>query len=158
MNRAQTQPRRATLEDVNSIAQLVNTAFEGYIPLIGRKPLPMTADHNDLIQNHDAWVLEEESEIIAVLELVLKQDSLYIDTVAVKPSHQSRGLGKQLLKFSETRARELGRNATTLFTNERYTALLEMYARHGYVETHRVHVQGTDAVHLRKPLKEHADD
>jgi N-acetylglutamate synthase-like GNAT family acetyltransferase len=148
------QPRRATLEDVPNVSALVNAAFEQYIPLIGRKPLPMTADHKDLIINHEVWVLEEKSEIIAVLELVIKEDSLYIDTVAVTPSHQSRGIGKQLLNFSETRARELERNAMTLFTNERYTALLEMYARLGYVETHRVHVQGTDAVHMRKPLNE----
>jgi N-acetylglutamate synthase-like GNAT family acetyltransferase len=150
--------RRATLEDASAVSALVNATFEKYIPLIGRKPLPMTADHEDLIVNHDAWVLEQESEIIAVLELVLKEDSLYIDTVAVKPSHQSRGLGKQLLNFSETRARELGRNATTLFTNERYTVLLEMYARLGYVETHRVPVQGTDAVHMRKTLEVQAND
>jgi ribosomal protein S18 acetylase RimI-like enzyme len=145
--------RRATLEDAEDIRTLVNAAFEGYIPLIGRKPLPMTADHNDLIVNHDAWVLEENSEIIAVLELVLKDDSLYIDTVAVSNTHQSRGIGKQLLTFVETRARELGRDATTLFTNERYTVLLEMYARNGYVETHRIPVLGTDAVHMRKTLE-----
>jgi ribosomal protein S18 acetylase RimI-like enzyme len=145
--------RRATLEDAEDIRTLVNAAFEGYIPLIGRKPLPMTADHNDLIVNHDAWVLEENNEIIAVLELVLKDDSLYIDTVAVSNTHQSRGIGKQLLTFAETRARELGRDATTLFTNERYTVLLEMYARNGYVETHRIPVLGTDAVHMRKTLE-----
>ncbi len=148
--------RCAMLEDAEDIRTVVNAAFEGYIPLIGRKPLPMTADHTNLIQNHDAWVLEENNEIIGVLELVLKDDSLYIDTVAVKQSHQSRGIGKQLLNFAETRARELGRNATTLFTNERYTMLLEMYARHGYVETHRIPVQGTDAVHMRKILEDHA--
>ena len=135
------------------MSALVNATFEKYIPVIGRKPLPMTADHSDLIQNHDAWVLEQESEIVAVLELVLKDDSLYIDTVAVSNAHQSRGIGKQLLNFAETRARELGRNAMTLFTNERYTVLLEMYARLGYVETHRVPVQGTDAVHMRKTLE-----
>jgi N-acetylglutamate synthase-like GNAT family acetyltransferase len=145
--------RRATLEDAEAIRALVNAAFEKYIPLIGRKPLPMSADHTDLIVNQDAWVLEQESEIIAVLELVLKEDSLYIDTVAVQSSHQSRGLGRQLLQFAETRARELGLNAMTLFTNERYMALLEMYTRLGYVETHRIPVQGTDAVHMRKALE-----
>ena len=145
--------RRARLEDAPAVSALVNATFEKYIPVIGRKPLPMTADHSDLIQNHDAWVLEQESEIVAVLELVLKDDSLYIDTVAVSNAHQSRGIGKQLLNFAETRARELGRNAMTLFTNERYTVLLEMYARLGYVETHRVPVQGTDAVHMRKTLE-----
>jgi ribosomal protein S18 acetylase RimI-like enzyme len=145
--------RRARLEDAPAVSALVNAAFEKYIPLIGRKPLPMTADHADLIVNHDAWVLEEKSEIIAVLELVLKADSLYIDTVAVSKKHQARGIGKQLLHFAETRAQELGRDAMTLFTNERYTVLLEMYARLGYIETHRIPVQGTDAVHMRKTLE-----
>ena len=148
--------RRATPEDAPAVSALVNASFEKYIPVIGRKPLPMIADHTDLIVNHDVWVLEQESEIIAVLEMVLKDDSLYIDTVAVSNAQQSRGIGKQLLQFAETRARELGRNAMTLFTNERYTVLLEMYARFGYVETHRVPVQGTDAVHMRKPLEDHA--
>ena len=138
------------------MSALVNASFEKYIPVIGRKPLPMNADHTDLIVNHDVWVLEQESEIIAVLEMVLKDDSLYIDTVAVSNAQQSRGIGKQLLQFAETRARELGRNAMTLFTNERYTVLLKMYARFGYVETHRVPVQGTDAVHMRKLLEDHA--
>jgi GNAT superfamily N-acetyltransferase len=147
------QPRRASLEDAQAVRALVNGAFEKYIPLIGRKPLPMIADHNDLIVNHEVWLLEEANQLVAVLEMVLKEDSLYIDTVAVKQSHQSRGIGKQLLNFSETRARALGRNTMTLFTNERYTVLLEMYARFGYVETHRVHVQGTDAVHMRKSLR-----
>ena len=55
------------LEDAEDIRTVVNAAFEGYIPLIGRKPLPMTADHTNLIQNHDAWVLEENNEIIGVL-------------------------------------------------------------------------------------------
>jgi ribosomal protein S18 acetylase RimI-like enzyme len=145
-------PRRATPPEANAVSELVNGAFKKYISLIGRKPLPMITDHHDLIQNHEVWVLEDHDEIIAVLELMLKEDSLYIDTVAVNNAHQSRGFGRQLLRFAETRARELGLNAMTLFTNERYTQLLEMYARFGYVETHRIHVQGTDAVHLRKAL------
>ena len=150
--------RRATLEDAPAVSALVNAAFEKYIPLIGRKPLPMSADHADLILNHEAWVLEENDEIIALLELVLKDEDLYIDTVAVRQSDQARGIGKQLLQFAETRARALGKNAITLFTNERYTVLLEMYARLGYVETHRVRVQGTDAVHMRKTLEAQAND
>lgn len=145
--------RRASLEDAPAIRELVNEAFAGYIPLIGREPLPMTADHADLILHHEVWVLEERSEIIGVLEMKANPDDLYIDTVAVRNAQQSQGIGKRLLSFAETRARELGLNATTLFTNERYTRLLEMYASLGYAETHRVPVQGTDAVHLKKRLE-----
>ena len=150
--------RRARLEDAPTVSALVNAAFEKYIPLIGRKPLPMIADHSDLILNHEVWVFEENDEIVALLELMIKGDSLYIDPVAVRGSRQARGIGKQLLIFAETRARALGRNAVTLFTNERYTLLLEMYSRLGYIETHRVAVQGTDAVHMRKTLEGLAND
>ncbi len=144
--------RRARLEDLTAIRELVDAAFADYIPLIGRKPLPMTADHTDLIVHHEVWVLEEQSEIIGVLEMKANPDDLYIDTVAVGKVKQSKGNGRRLLAFAETRARELGLRALTLFTNERYTRLLEMYARLGYVETHRVPVQGTDAVHMKKIL------
>lgn len=150
---AEIRPRRATLRDAPAVSELVNSAFEQYIPLIGRKPLPMTADHADLIANHEVWVLEEGNEIVAVLEMIAHENDLYIDTVAVKSSRQSRGIGRGLLAFAETRAKTLGLPALTLFTNERYHQLLAMYSRLGYVETHRVGVQGTDAVYMRKPLE-----
>jgi GNAT superfamily N-acetyltransferase len=145
--------RRAQPEDVAAIRKVVNEAFEDYIPLIGRTPLPMLNDHADLIARHDVWVLEQDHNIVAVLEMIVRENDLYIDTVAVKKSHQSKGIGKKSLSFAETQAREHGLHAMTLMTNERYSALLDMYARRGYVETHRVPVQGTDAVHLRKNLE-----
>lgn len=153
---AEFAPRKARLEDASAIRELVMEAFEGYIPLIGRKPLPMQNDHADLIKHQDVWVLEQDQAIIAVLEMIVCENDLYIDTVAVKSSHQSKGIGRQLLAFAEARAQELGLPAITLMTNERYTALLAMYARHGYVETHRVPVQGTDAVHMQKMLEVNA--
>jgi len=149
---AEIKPRRATPQDVPSVHALVNEAFKKYIPLIGRKPLPMTADHAQLIANHQVWVLGEDGEIIAVLEMITNADALYIDTVAVKNSHQSRGVGKGLLAFAEAQARRLGLPALTLCTNERYQVLLAMYSKLGYVETHRVAVQGTDVVYMRKRL------
>ncbi len=145
--------RQANSDDEASVCALVNEAFQEYIPLIGRTPLPMLADHRDLIQNHDTWVLEQNSCIVGVLEMIHKSDSLYIDTVAVSKSYQGQGLGRKLLLFAETRALELEFKAITLLTNERYIHLLEMYNRVGYVETHREPYQGTDIVHLYKKLE-----
>lgn len=144
--------RRATPDDTVGITQLTHETYRDYIPLIGRKPLPMNTDYAQAIHEHEIWVLEHNAEIIAVLDMLAKPDSLYIDNVAVRGTHQSRGIGRELLAFAEARARELGLHAMTLFTNERYTRNLEIYARLGYVETHRVLVQGTNAVHLRKDL------
>ena len=144
--------RRATPEDEAAVRALVLETFGGYAELIGRTPLPILADHASLIANGDAWVLEDESGIHGVLEMVLKEDSLYIDTVAVSVARQGQGLGGRLLGFAETRARALGLDALTLLTNERYTHLLAMYAKLGYRETHREPYQGTDIVHFRKSL------
>ncbi len=145
--------RRAQPEDAAAIGEVVNEAFQDYIPLIGRTPLPMLNDHANLIARYEVWVLEQDHNIIAVLEMIVRENDRYIDTVAVRKSHQSKGIGKRLLSFTETQAQERGLLAVTLMTNERYAALLDMYARRGHVETHRVPVQGTDAVHLRKNLE-----
>jgi GNAT superfamily N-acetyltransferase len=145
--------RRANLEDADAIRDLTRASYAKYIPLIGREPLPMNADHAALIAGGEVWVLEENARLVAAIEMIPREDNLYIDNVVVSEANQGRGIGKGLLAFSETRARALGFDAMTLFTNERYTTLLELYARLGYVETHRVPVQGTDAVHMRKTLE-----
>jgi hypothetical protein len=48
--------RQATLADVDAISALTDAAYSKYIPLIGRKPLPMTADYSRMVidktQNH----------------------------------------------------------------------------------------------------------
>jgi GNAT superfamily N-acetyltransferase len=146
------EPRRAQHSDEPAVQALVVEAFEGYIPIIGRTPLPMLADHAYLIANHDTWVLDDSTGVYAMLEMMLKPDSLYIDTVAVSKRRQGQGISKLLLGFAEQRAQALGRTAITLFTNEHYTHLLAMYARRGYSETHREPYLGSDIVHFRKEL------
>lgn len=132
---------------------LTRAAYAKYIPLIGREPMPMSTDHAQMIADHEVWVLEQEEEIIAVLEMIPRDDNLYIDNLAVANTHQSKGIGKKMLAFAETRAQQLGLHTLTLCTNERFITNLELYARLGYSETHRVHVQGTDAVWMRKTFE-----
>lgn len=144
--------RPAQAQDAAAITALTDQAYQKYIALIGRKPMPMTTDHAQMIAQNQVWVLEQEGQIIAVIEMIPRPPDLYIDNVAVKPGQQGRGLGKRLLAFAEERAWE-GLYSLTLCTNERFRANLELYARLGYTETHRLHVQGTDAVYLRKSLE-----
>ncbi|MEO5941231.1 MAG: GNAT family N-acetyltransferase [Candidatus Limnocylindrales bacterium] len=144
--------RRAVLADVAAIGGLVDAAYRGYLPLLGRTPKPMLTDFAVAVATHDVWVLEEGGRIFAVLELVPHADHLWIDNVAVDPAAQARGLGRRLLAFAEDEARRLGLPAMGLLTNERYVANIAMYERHGYRETHREPYRGTDLVHFRKPL------
>ncbi len=73
-------------------------------------------------------------------------------SVAVAPAVQGRGLGRELMRFAEGRARALGRPTLRLFTNARMTRNLALYGRLGYVETHRETLPDRVLVHMAKTL------
>ena len=158
-DRAVTEPtdpapslRRATNADADAVARVVDAAYEPYRPLIGRTPFPMLADYAQAIDEHEIWVLDGEGEIAGLIELVPRDDHLWIENVAIAPNWQGRGLGRRLLQHAEAEARRLGYAETRLLTNERYVDNIAMYTRYGYFETHRTPHLGTDLVHFRKPL------
>jgi ribosomal protein S18 acetylase RimI-like enzyme len=145
--------RRATAADADPIRDLVTAAYEGYIPLLGRTPIPMLADYHEAVRAHDVWVLVDAAAgIVGVIELIPHPDHLYVENVAVSPAHQGDGLGRRLLELAEQDARRRGLPELRLLTNERYARNLAMYQRYGYVETHRTAHLGSDLVHFRKTL------
>jgi N-acetylglutamate synthase-like GNAT family acetyltransferase len=144
--------RRASDDDADAVRDLVADAYETYIPLIGRTPMPMLTDHAEAIRTHDVWVLDLAGQVVGVIELIARVDHLWIDNVAIGPLWQGRGLGRRLLGHAESEAGRLGLGELRLLTNERYLDNIAMYRRHGYIETHRVPHLGTDLVHFSKRL------
>ena len=144
--------RRATQADVAAIAALVDAAYRGYLPLLGRTPTPMLSDFAAAVREHDVRVLDAGGRLVGVIELIAHDDHLWVHNVAIDPDAQGQGLGRRLLDFAEDEARRLGLPAIGLLTNERYLANIAMYERYGYRETHREPYRGTDLVHFRKTL------
>ena len=97
--------RRATLADVPAITTLTHSAYEPYIPLIGRQPQPMTADYAQMVTDHGVWVLPLGEIIVGVLVLIDESDALLIYSVAIHPTYQKQGLGRHLLDWAEAQAR-----------------------------------------------------
>jgi GNAT superfamily N-acetyltransferase len=144
--------RRATGEDVAAITVLVHDAYVGWVPLIGRPPMPMTVDYAEAVARHEVWVLDEGDRLAGVLELIVKPDALWIENLAVAPDRQGRGLGRRLLAHAEAQARASGLDAIGLLTNERFAANIELYQRYGYRETHREPGGDSQLVSFRKTL------
>lgn len=142
--------RRATADDADAIAALVDRAYRKYLPRIGRPPAPMTDDYHAVVRDHDVWVVDGPDAIDAVLVLMPDTDALYIDNVAVDPARQQTGLGRMLMAFAEDEARRRGLSALTLVTNEHMTENIARYIRLGFIETARELRRGSYTVHMRK--------
>ncbi len=75
-----------------------------------------------------------------------------IARLAVAPDRQGEGMGTRLLLEAERHVRP-GVIAIVLFTGEHSHRNLVMYARHGYVETHRTPAGNHEVVHMRKVVE-----
>lgn len=146
-------PRRATSADVDNVRALSRMAYAKWVGIIGREPLPMTADYTTAVKNHliDLW--EENGQLIALIEMINAPDHLLIESIAVRPDRQGQGCGPVLLKHAEAVARKLGHRELRLFTNAAFTSNIEFYLKHGYTETRReAMVPGSIAVHMTKQM------
>jgi ribosomal protein S18 acetylase RimI-like enzyme len=90
--------------------------------------------------------------MVAVLALDVTEEGFLIDNVAVHPSCQGNGLGHDLLRLAESRAREAGYTSIYLYTHEKMTENQALYARFGYAEYLRRTDNGLTRVYMRKSL------
>ena len=146
--------RKATPADAAAIAALTDDAYAKYIPLIGRKPQPMTADYAQMAAEHPIWLLYLDDRLAGLLVLELEPEAMLIYSVAVRPDLQGRGLGRRLLALAEEEALRAGYRHIRLYTNEHFTTNIELYRRVGYLETGREEYLGTRLVHMAKKLGE----
>jgi ribosomal protein S18 acetylase RimI-like enzyme len=145
--------RRAQPEDGDAVAEITDAAYTKYLPLLGRPPQPMTADHRTMIQNDEVWLLEQGGEPIGVLELIGEPDCLLIYSVAILPEHQRRGHGRRLLDWAEREARRKGMRRVRLYTNTLMTENIALYRRLGYQEAGREPYLGSTILHMSKEIE-----
>ena len=112
----------------------------------------MEDDYSQVAVQHEAFVAEENGEVVGVLVLIRQDSGMLLDNVAVHPDFQGRGLGRRLIELAETESRKHGYAHLELYTHERMTENLEMYNALGYVETARRIENGYQRVYMRKAL------
>jgi ribosomal protein S18 acetylase RimI-like enzyme len=145
--------RRATATDVPRLTELVRSAYGHYVDRIGARPRPMTDDYADVVRTHQVIVALRGGEVVGLIVLRVDADGFLVDNVAVDPAYQGTGVGKVLLEFAETAARDAGFDSIHLYTHERMTENLALYSRIGYVEYDRRRVGAAGLVYLRKNVR-----
>ena len=145
--------RRAGPADAAAIRALTRVAYAKWVPLIGREPLPMTADYDRAVVAHMIDLLEVDSNVVALVETIAADNHLLIENLAVHPDQQGKGLGDHLLGHACRLARGLGYGEIRLYTNAAFAANLAFYAKRGFSEYAReAHPKGGEIVHMRLAL------
>ena len=144
--------RLAQGHEAEALRGLVRAAYAHYVPRMRIEPLPMVDDYAARIAAGQAWVLEEDGAMLGILVLEDTDDGLLLDNVAVAEHARGQGHGRAMIAFAEAEARRLGASRLWLYTNEKMTGNLALYARLGFTETHRQVLSGRRAVFMEKRL------
>ncbi len=135
----------AVLNDVSSIAALLNSAYRGEASkngwtteahLIVGDTRTNEKEVSDLIRQPDSVFLKyTEKEIVGCVNLQKHGESLYLGMLSVNPLIQGGGIGKKLLHASEQFAIQNSCNTIYMTVISVRNELINWYQRHGYSDT-----------------------
>jgi ribosomal protein S18 acetylase RimI-like enzyme len=120
--------------------------------LDGLRPGPLDADYAQLVAAAEVWVADVGDQVAGFLVLVVAEDHLLLENVAVRPAEQGHGIGRRLLTLAEDRAHDVGRGVIRLYTHVSMVENQRLYERAGYVETDRRGEHGLMRVFYEKQL------
>jgi ribosomal protein S18 acetylase RimI-like enzyme len=146
--------RRARPDDVVQIGAIARAAYSKYIPRIGRAPAPMVADFAAEIATDRVVVIEVTGAVDGYMIAWPELDAYFIDNIAVDPSRQGKGLGRQLIDHAVSEAKLHNLSSVRLYTNAAMKENLSMYTHLGFVETHRAMEKGFHRIYMRRNLRE----
>ncbi|TPJ75066.1 GNAT family N-acetyltransferase [Mesorhizobium sp. B2-7-1] len=144
--------RPAEAADAAAIRDIVREAYARWVPVIGREPLPMRADYDKALQEHQFDLAIENGRIVGLIETITHDDHIWIENVAVASEAQGRGIGRKLLESAERTADEAGLRELRLLTNGAFEANVSLSKRLGYaIDREEPFMNGT-TVYMSKNL------
>jgi len=112
----------------------------------------MLADYAEAIGRHRFDLLYTSSKLTGLIETVEEEDMLLIVNLAVRPGAQGRGFGTQLIAHADRLAAEAGLRGVRLYTNQRFTDNISLYASLGYRQVRTEVLDRGIVVHMIKLL------
>lgn len=135
----------ATVEDVSSLNQLINSAYRGESSKKGWTTeayllTGLRTTENELsaiIANPINTILKftDNNIIIGCVLLIEKEQQLYLGMLTVSPELQNSGVGKKLLQQAEIHAKKTGLPKIVMTVISVRDELISWYKRNGYTDT-----------------------
>jgi len=96
--------------------------------------------------------LEIDGNVAGAIVIEGMPGHLFLHNVAVDPTRQGQGIGRELLRFVEEEAQRRGFRKVVLTTLEGMASNVALYTRVGYVITERVNAGTFDRLTMTKRL------
>lgn len=150
--------RTAVPADAGAISSLLHEAFVEFEPLYTpggfAATTPAAAEIARRFAEGPAWVAEMDGRIVGTVAAVVKEDRVYLRSMAVLPSTRGVGAGRLLLQTVEEFA--IAREASRMYlsTTPFLTAAIRLYESAGFVRTGEPpdELQGTPLITMAKSL------
>lgn len=157
---------KATLEDVQVLEKLINSAYRGETSkqgwtteasLLEGKRITVV-ELTEIIKKKENTILKftGNNHIMGCVLLIEKQNQLYLGMLTVSPELQNSGIGKKLLQEAEIHAAALALPKIAMTVISIREELIAWYKRHGYVDTgarEPFPLNATDAIISKQPLE-----
>lgn len=137
--------RKAEIQDVTALNQLVNSAYRGDSSRVGWTTeadlldgiRTSEASLKNMINNPAAEILvaEKENEVVGCVYLEKKNRVLYLGMLTVKPTLQASGIGALLMQAAEEAARQRDCNRIQMTVITERESLIQYYQRKGFRDT-----------------------
>jgi GNAT superfamily N-acetyltransferase len=129
---------RATAADAAAIAALLAAAFAEYRPFYSEGGYAATTPRADVIAQRigeaPAWVFRDYV-VAGTISALVRDDDLYLRSMAVHPLVRRKHIGAQLLEVAESFARDHGCRDLVLSTTPFLDRAIALYRRSGFVRT-----------------------
>jgi GNAT superfamily N-acetyltransferase len=145
------RPRLAAPGELSEIEEVVISSYGKYLARMDRPPAPMGRDYAEAIENQEIWVIGSPVQGLVSFRTE-SVGVLLIENIAVHPSNQGSGLGRQLMEFAEAEATARGLNRLALYTNEVMIENLSIYEHLGFSEVARRTEDGYRRIYMEKVL------
>ncbi|WP_329578744.1 GNAT family N-acetyltransferase [Kitasatospora sp. NBC_01250] len=101
----------------------------------------------------DLVAVDASGAVVAIMDVGIEGELATVDTVAVHPDHQRRGLGRRLLREACSRARQLGATTLDAWTRD-HPGTLAWYRDMGFTESsHYLHVYANHYTAPEEPVR-----
>lgn len=138
--------------DLSFLENCAREAYAQYVDAIGREPAPMLFDFRSRLADTPIEIMVSDGQPVGYIVWYLRDGDLFLESIAIAPSHLGRGYARRAINFLEEQARMAKRDAIVLYTNEKMTSNLSLYPHLGFVETGRKREDGFQRVYFRKNL------